>query len=222
MKLRILIWGLLSIILSGLFATVYFQAHYVRPMTIQKALDASVVLHLKTVRIKDGRWLIGCSGTYIDPTHILTAAHCFNEYQVEYVWARGPNDTAGYPVYLVGLDSTRDLALLESPHAHPFAKLGKPIKQGNGVFNVGSPMQFEFLFSDGVVAAVGFRVPGFLAHYVVTTAMINSGSSGGGCFDIDGRLVGVNTMSVGMFGWAGISLAVDVEDVRAFLLGVLK
>lgn len=34
---------------------------------------------------------------------------------------------------------------------------------------------------------------------------------------LGGELIGVNTMSVGFFGWSGISMAVSVEDVQEFL-----
>ncbi len=83
---------------------------------------------------------------------------------------------------------------------------------------MGSPLIFEFVVSEGVVAAVNFTTRGYGSTYIITTAMINPGSSGGGAFNSKGELIGVNTMSTGMFGWTGISLAVSLKDIRQLML----
>lgn len=195
-----------------------------RPVSVQtanKALKVSVLLRMKTVADDKGmRTSYGCSGTYVTPTRILTAAHCFTDkLPLEFVWARGPSDKVGYPVRVIKILAEKDLALLEAPYPRAYARLGPTPRVGQPVMNVGSPMMFEFVVSDGIIAALRHRVRGMnlTAYYTVTTAMINPGSSGGGMFDERGNLIGVNTMAIGMFGWAGISLAVSIEDVRAFL-----
>jgi S1-C subfamily serine protease len=89
---------------------------------------------------------------------------------------------------------------------------------GEDVYNVGSPYFLEFLISSGLISAIDLKVKGFMAHYFVSTAMINPGSSGGGAFNEAGELIGVNTMTIGgPFGWAGISLAVDLSTLKEFL-----
>jgi S1-C subfamily serine protease len=89
---------------------------------------------------------------------------------------------------------------------------------GASLIVVGSPFSLEFLVSEGIVALSHRKDHEFHGTYIIHTAMINSGSSGGGLFNPAGELVGVNTMTMGgPFGWNGISMAVDIKTVREFL-----
>lgn len=186
---------------------------------IHKILDSSVVIHAKVEhQTENGPKLgmIGCSGTFINGAQVLTAAHCF-ESPVVSIWVRGPLG-GSHRAYIEKLDFFHDLALLNvvGPK-HVAAKLATTVRIGEPVVNVGSPYFFEFLVSEGVVAQVFVAMKGFKSHYLISTAMINPGSSGGGAFNEQGELIGVNTMSIGMFGWTGISMAVSIEDIRRFL-----
>lgn len=186
-------------------------------------LKVSVLLRVKqyivnpeTQEIK--RIMGGCSGTYIRPETILTAAHCFSN-PVTDIWVRDMNGPS-LRASLIKLDPEKDLALIgvPGPINHAYAHLAKRVRVGEQVINVGSPFMFQFLVSEGVISALNVTVTEFKAHYTITTAMINPGSSGGGAFNEKGELIGVNTMTIGGFmGWAGISMTVDEKTVKAFL-----
>lgn len=187
-------------------------------------LRYSVLLHMRgTQKDRNGkirRVSAGCSGTYVAPRLILTAAHCFTGYDADKMWARGPDDILGYQVKVYKLDSGLDLALVSTVYPHAYAKLGASPHVGDEVLNIGSPLDFEFIASQGIVSALHFDTNEFRGTYTVSTAMVDHGSSGGGMFDKKGRLIGVNTLSVGMFGWGGLTMAVDDVTIRGFLLGI--
>lgn len=62
---------------------------------------------------------------------------------------------------------------------------------GDPVYAVGAPQGLELTLSDGLVSGIR-KSKG--TEYIQTTAPISQGSSGGGLFDAQGRLVGITTM----------------------------
>lgn len=78
------------------------------------------------------------------------------------------------------------------PPLLPAVQLGssEALKIGQRVYAVGSPIGLELTLSEGVVS--GFRGVKN-GRYIQTTAAISPGSSGGGLFDDEGRLIGLVT-----------------------------
>lgn len=98
-----------------------------------------------------------------------------------------------YPASPRHCDPERDICVLDVPNLNaPKVVIGNTsqLKVGARVYAIGSPRGLELTLSDGIVS--GFReVEG--GHYIQTTAPISSGSSGGGLFDEEGRLIGLPT-----------------------------
>ena len=87
------------------------------------------------------------------------------------------------------------------------AQLGKAadLKVGVPVYAVGAPQGLELSLSDGIVAQLRGGPP----PLIQTTAAISPGSSGGGLFDREGRLVGLTTLYIE--GGQNLNFAMPVE-----------
>jgi serine protease Do len=90
------------------------------------------------------------------------------------------------------------------------------LKPGQLLLAVGSPLGLQNTVSLGVVSAVARQLePESPMIYVQTDASINPGSSGGALVDLEGRLVGINTLSASRGGGsAGLGFAAPSNIVR--------
>ena len=107
-------------------------------------------------------------------------------------------------------DGDKDICLLDAKgiEGKP-AQLGKAagLKVGDPVYAVGAPKGLELSLSDGIVAQLRGGPP----PLIQTTAAISPGSSGGGLFDGEGRLVGLTTLY--LEGGQSLNFAIPVEWV---------
>jgi serine protease Do len=98
---------------------------------------------------------------------------------------------------LVGTDPKTDIALLkvESDTPLPFVSFGDSdaMREGDWVMAMGNPLGQGFSTSVGIVSARNRELSGTYDDYIQTDAAINRGNSGGPLFNMDGKVVGVNT-----------------------------
>ena len=91
-------------------------------------------------------------------------------------------------------DHGRDLCLLTTAESLPAVPAViapiESVKVGEKVYAIGSPLGLELTLTDGLVSALRVA-PNETLPGIQTSAAIAPGSSGGGLFDVDGRLVGV-------------------------------
>ena len=105
-------------------------------------------------------------------------------------------------------NADKDACLLTSANAGGVpAKLGQAssLRVGMRVFAVGAPQGLELSISEGIVS----QLRGGKPPLIQTTAAISPGSSGGGLFDSEGRLVGLTTLFIG--GGQSLNFALPVE-----------
>jgi Do/DeqQ family serine protease len=115
------------------------------------------------------------------------------------------------PARLVGRDPATDLAVIKIDAANiTAAKFGDSdqARVGEWVVAIGSPFGLTYSVTTGVLSAKGRGGIGMNAieDYLQTDASINPGNSGGPLCDLDGRVLGINTMIVGR--GSGIGFAV--------------
>ncbi len=113
-------------------------------------------------------------------------------------------------------DADRDICILDAGGiAGKPAQIGKAanLKVGGAVYAVGAPRGLELSLSDGIVAQLRGGPPPFIQ----TTAAISPGSSGGGLFDAEGRLVGLTTLYIK--GGQNLNFAMPVEWIAEVKAG---
>jgi Do/DeqQ family serine protease len=121
------------------------------------------------------------------------------------------------PASLVGRDPSTDLALIhvEAKDLTPatFAD-SDAARVGEWVLAIGSPFGLGYTVTTGVVSAKGRGAVGVNAveDYLQTDASINPGNSGGPLVNLDGQVLGINTMIVGR--GQGIGFAVPSNLAR--------
>ena len=98
---------------------------------------------------------------------------------------------------VIGTDPKTDIAILkiETDEKLPFVEFGNSdsLRVGDWVVAIGNPFGQGFSVSAGIVSARGRELSGRYDDYIQTDAAINRGNSGGPLFDVDGKVIGVNT-----------------------------
>ncbi|MGB7585855.1 MAG: trypsin-like peptidase domain-containing protein [Terriglobales bacterium] len=127
---------------------------------------------------------------------------------------------------LIGVHQDSDLALLKvDAHNLPTLELGnaRRVRQGQLVVAIGSPEGLENSVTMGVVSAVGRQAdPDKPMVYIQTDAPINPGNSGGPLVDMNGRVLGINTMILSEGGGSeGLGFAIPARVV-AFVYQSLR
>jgi serine protease Do len=118
---------------------------------------------------------------------------------------------------LVGADTKADLAVLkvEAGHDLPFVEFGDSdgAQVGDWVMAIGNPFGLGGSVSLGIVSARNRDIQaGPYDDFIQTDAAINQGNSGGPLFDMDGKVVGINTAIIARGGSSlGIGFAVPVN-----------
>jgi serine protease Do len=132
------------------------------------------------------------------------------------------DDKKTYIAKVVGTDPASDLALLkvDGRNDFPYVKLAdQPPRIGDWVLAVGNPFGLGGTVTAGIVSARERNV-GTISYenLIQIDAPINKGDSGGPTFDLNGRVIGVNTMIFSPSGGSiGIAFAVPADTVKSVI-----
>ncbi|WP_067587895.1 DegQ family serine endoprotease [Endozoicomonas ascidiicola] len=120
---------------------------------------------------------------------------------------------------LIGSDKRSDLALLKinSDRSLPVVKIGNSdrVKPGQWVAAIGSPFNFEYSITKGIVSALNRSLPSdSYVPFIQTDVPINPGNSGGPLFNMQGEVIGINSqIFTRSGGFMGLSFAIPVDHV---------
>lgn len=188
------------------------------------AKAAPAVVHI-TVHLGDMGLFIGegaGSGVLINPNGtILTNAHVVAGYgNVVY---KGKvkvslQDGRTFDGEVVSFDISSDIAVVKinSKIPLPAAALGSSskLRPGEWIVALGSPLHLQNSVTVGVISCVerkgseiGLR--GIHGGYIQTDAAINQGNSGGPLLNLDGEVIGINTMKA--YAADGVSFAIPID-----------
>lgn len=131
-------------------------------------------------------------------------------------------DGRNFTAKLVGTDDMTDIAVIKiDAQDLPAAELGDSdaLKIGQLVCAIGAPFNQDFSFTCGWVSGKGrSNLLGqtsktiLFEDYIQTDASINPGNSGGPLFDVEGKIVGMNTLINGL--GRGLSFAIPSAMIR--------
>jgi S1-C subfamily serine protease len=127
-------------------------------------------------------------------------------------------DNRHFAARVVGTDERTDIAVLKIDATDlPVVTLvdSDSVRIGQMCFAIGIPYNLDYSFCRGIVSGKGrgnltsSATKPMYEDYIQTDAFINPGNSGGPLFDIDGRVMGMNTLINGL--GRGLSFAIPSD-----------
>jgi serine protease Do len=125
-------------------------------------------------------------------------------------------DKREFKAKVIGSDRRTDVAVLKiEATGLPAVSVGDPTKLrvGEWVVAIGSPFGFDNSVTAGIVSAKGRSLPQEnFVPFIQTDVAINPGNSGGPLFNLNGEVVGINSMIFSRTGgFMGLSFAIPID-----------
>src|SRR5437588_6876695 len=155
-------------------------------------------------------FIVDTSGIVVTNNHVIADADEINVIM---------NDGTKIQAELIGVDKKTDLAVLKFKPVKPLVavKFGDSdkLRLGEWVIAIGNPFSLGGTVTAGIVSARNRDInSGPYDSYIQTDAAINRGNSGGPLFNLDGEVIGVNTLIISPSGGSiGIGFAVPSKTV---------
>lgn len=155
------------------------------------------------------------SGFIVSPDgYILTNAHVIDGANVITVKL---TDKREYRAKVIGSDKQSDVAVLKiDATGLPVVKIGDPqqSKVGQWVVAIGSPYGFDNTVTSGIISAKSRALPDEnYTPFIQTDVPVNPGNSGGPLFNLQGEVIGINSMIYSQTGgFQGLSFAIPINE----------
>jgi serine protease Do len=183
--MRALHWIILGCLASNMGGAYALEADKIFE-TLEPSIWVVTTFDAQEQRLAQGSAVVIARERLVTNCHVLAKAKSV-------VIKRG---NIAYGAKLEHVDTERDLCQLRADeHSAAMVEVAPvdSLKVGQRVFALGSPQGRELSLSDGIISSLRKSSDGEL-EMIQTTAPLSPGSSGGGLFDIHGRLIGLTTM----------------------------
>lgn len=191
----------------------------------------------KDVDIEKYKSNITASGVIINDSGYIVTNHHVVEDAVDSILVT-LNDGRKYYADVVGTDPITDLAVIRIYETNlKFANFGNSdeMEPGNLVLALGNPLVLSKTVTLGIISAIGrgddeifgnntdnesnFKI----RNHIQTDAAINPGNSGGGLFNVDSKLIGINTEILTINGYnIGYGFAIPSNLVKLVIDDIMK
>jgi len=139
------------------------------------------------------------------------------------------NDKTEYKAKVIGKDPYMDLAVLEIESKEKFYAVSfgdsDKARVGDWVIAIGNPFGFGGTDTSGIISSRN-RDIGLTRYddFIQTDASINQGNSGGPLFDLNGKVIGINTAIIapGASGSIGIGFAIPSNPASKVIDQLIK
>ncbi|XP_036385899.1 serine protease HTRA1B [Megalops cyprinoides] len=186
----------------------------IAPAVVHIELYRKMVFSKREVAVASGSgFVVSEDGLIVTNAHVVA-----NKHRVKVELKSG----ASFDAKIKDVDEKADIALIkiDAPMKLPVLLLGRSadLRPGEFVVAIGSPFSLQNTVTTGIVSTtqrggkeLGLRNSDM--DYIQTDAIINYGNSGGPLVNLDGEVIGINTLKV----TAGISFAIPSDKIRQFL-----
>jgi Do/DeqQ family serine protease len=167
--------------------------------------------NMQPIQSEGSGYLVRADGYIFTNFHVVEAA---DRVQVKL------KDGREFPAKVVGTDEKTDIAVIKIDAANlPVVQMGDSdaVRVGQFAFAIGAPFKLDYTFTYGVISGKGrsklLSNGGYnISDYLQTDASINPGNSGGPLCDIDGKVIGMNTLINGLNRGLGFAIPSNLAN----------
>jgi hypothetical protein len=135
--------------------------------------------------------------------------------KVTFILSNGQEFAANRVVYA---DKVKDLIVYQIINGYtPYVTFGDSsiVETGNRIFTYGSPQGISYMISDGLISNSDYVIDG--KHYILLTAPVSPGSSGGCLLDECGNVIGITSIS--FTDAQNINAAIPINTLKSLVNG---
>ena len=209
---------LIGLVLAIVAAVLYEPCKdYIQKWALRKTLERSSKAVAKLfVFDATGKQIATASGIFISSDgRLVTNYHVLTTEKIDHIFAQLPTKALYILKNTIGVSKRYDLAILQFDASElPFVRIDAAItiQTGEHILAIGSPQGLEQTISEGVVSSAQRRIGG--VDLIQFTAPISPGSSGGGLFNMSGRLLGITSGALAEKNAQNLNFAVPVKYIE--------